>query len=177
MKIFSDVLCRLRLLLEHMKLVRRNGHPIAGSVYIQYGGWCPVPPFNKEEVSCYRIFIFCCFCVLLYISFFCLMYFVTSLLIVFYIIKYLNISTFVEFIFFFTLKYAKTKPILFYLFQFQKYMSFGEIDEDENDDEEEEEKEYIDEDETEAEENEEEEAEEEEAEEEENDEMEPLEDG
>ena len=51
MKIFLDVLCRLRLLLEHMKLVRRNGHPIAGSVYIQYDGWCPVPPFNQEEVS------------------------------------------------------------------------------------------------------------------------------
>ena len=68
------------------------------------------------------------------------MYFVTSLLTVFYIIKYLNISTFVEFIFFFTPKYAKTKPILFYLFQFQKYMSLLELDEDDSDDEEEEEK-------------------------------------
>ena len=48
---FSDVLCRLRLLLEHMKLVRRNGHTVAGSMYIQYDGWCPVPPFNQEEVS------------------------------------------------------------------------------------------------------------------------------
>ena len=69
------------------------------------------------------------------------MYFVTSLLIIlFYIIKYLDISTFVEFIFFFTPKYVKTKPILFYLFQFQKYMSLLELDEDDSDDEEEEEK-------------------------------------
>jgi len=47
-KIFQ--IYRVRVLLKHMKMVRKKEHPITGTLIIRYDGWCPVPSLEKGEM-------------------------------------------------------------------------------------------------------------------------------
>ena len=63
---FADLLLQLRLMLKDMKEQKQQqpDGAIGTTLVIKYEGWCPIPPFDKEEV---RLFVCVCLSLLFYL--------------------------------------------------------------------------------------------------------------